>query len=94
MSVDVLAVLDALVQERRDRAKAYIANGVDSVQAVTEYAALNEVRAIVGSALEERDAFRAVLKEYQDARRISNPHTRQVAREIQQEAIARIGSAS
>lgn len=37
----------------------------------------------------ERDAYRNVLREFQDARRIRNPHTRQVARDIEQQAIAR-----
>lgn len=39
--------------------------------------------------IDERDALRAVLREFQDARRIRNPHTRQVARDIEQQALAR-----
>jgi hypothetical protein len=36
----------------------------------------------------ERDAYRLILKDFQDGRKISNPHTRQVARDIEQQAIA------
>lgn len=36
----------------------------------------------------ERNAYRLILKDFQDGRKISNPHTRQVARDIEQQAIA------
>jgi hypothetical protein len=43
----------------------------------------------VAAVYAERDALLAVLREFQDGRRISNPHTRQVARDIEQQALAR-----
>lgn len=53
---------------------------------------LGEVHALIAenSALtSERDAYRDVLREFQDGRRVHNPHTRQVARDIEQQALAR-----
>lgn len=59
---------------------------------------LRDARAAVAAMAEreaaliaERDAYLAVLREFQDGRRISNPHTRQVARDIEQQALARAG---
>lgn len=52
-----------------------------------------EARAAVARAFSERDALREVLREFQDGRRYSNPHTRQVAHDIEQAALARVGGA-
>ncbi len=48
-----------------------------------------EARAAVAAVYDERDELLAVLREFQDGRRIRNPHTRQVARDIEQQALAR-----
>ena len=50
---------------------------------------LHSAHKSVAAVYAERDALRSVLREFQDGRRISNPHTRQVARDIEQQAIAR-----
>lgn len=49
-----------------------------------------ELRLAVAVVIAERDALMSVLVEFQDGRRISNLHTRQVARDIQQQAFERL----
>lgn len=58
---------------------------------------LGEVHALIAensSLTSERDAYRDVLREFQDGRRVHNPHTRQVARDIEQQALARAEAGS
>lgn len=54
-----------------------------------EQRAARVMRREMAAVYAERDALRAVLREFQDGRRISNPQTRQVARDIEQQALAR-----
>lgn len=58
---------------------------------------LGEVHALIAenaALTAERDAYRDVLREFQDGRRVHNPHTRQVARDIEQQALARAEAGS
>lgn len=59
-----------------------------------EAAHLSDAIAAVSAMYAEVEAYRAVLREFQDGRRISNPHTRQVARDIEQQAIDRSSGSS
>jgi hypothetical protein len=76
---------DKMTRDEVMAALRYAAELVPDADAAPTDGAIADVSAL----FDEVEAYRAVLREFQDGRRFSNPHTRQVARDIEQQAIDR-----
>jgi polyhydroxyalkanoate synthesis regulator phasin len=88
---EVLAVIDGMIWACKAERETWDDDGTGRYDEIRKQAEAKEAatRTAVSALYDEVEAYRAVLRECQDGRRISNPHTRQVARDIEQQAIDR-----
>lgn len=88
---EVMAAIGGMVWACKSERENWDDDGTGRYDEIRKQAEAKEeaTRDAVSALFDEVEAYRAVLREFKDGRRISNPHTRQVARDIEQQALAR-----